>query len=460
MNASICWNKDFAPPKSVQTNWISRVVLITLTSICIVTITLFSLYTYNSRSIVSSLIAKGHQQLIEARKEMRLDLKRVISELLYMRASSAVMQYQFTGNKSFVSHDWLAFMQSSGIYDQIRFIDLDGVEKIRVNYNEGTPEIVPEYLLQDISDRNYFKEARCKNLGEIYISPLDLNTENGAISQPHKPMFRFLTPVGDKHGDIVGYLAFNYLAETSLSRLQTLNVEILNQDGFWLHSKDPRLEWGFMLEHEYSYLEQKREVWDQITQGQMQVGSLREGVVLSSAFHLIPDSGRTWYIIHEITPEMIQWNLRSWKLFFLTGWLALSGLLVWLTYLYITHKLEKEKIQKYELEKVKMAGALASIRTICHEFNQPLTVIMGYTKILTQITDEKSKKRVYVMNIKTSCERLSEVMKNLQNVTWYEEEFYTRNTTIMKTEPGMNTKATQDRKQPPERAEPAPMMNG
>ena len=49
------------------------------------------------------------------------------------------------------------YVQNHRIYDQVRFIDKNGREKIRINWKEGTgAKIVPESGLQNKSDRKYF----------------------------------------------------------------------------------------------------------------------------------------------------------------------------------------------------------------------------------------------------------------------------------------------------------------
>lgn len=37
----------------------------------------------------------------------------------------------------------LSFVERKGVYDQARYLDLSGTERIRVNYNNGKPAIVP-----------------------------------------------------------------------------------------------------------------------------------------------------------------------------------------------------------------------------------------------------------------------------------------------------------------------------
>ena len=66
------------------------------------------------------------------------------------------------------------FSKKSALYDQIRFIDDQGMELIRVNYTQDKLVNIPENDLQNKSNRYYFKEAIKLNLSQIFVSPFDL----------------------------------------------------------------------------------------------------------------------------------------------------------------------------------------------------------------------------------------------------------------------------------------------
>ncbi|EGU38847.1 hypothetical protein VII00023_05937 [Vibrio ichthyoenteri ATCC 700023] len=140
------------------------------------------------------------------------------------------------------------------IYDQIRYLDLDGNEIIRVNFNEGRPNIVAQHNLQNKHHRYYFQEVVGLKCRRIYISPLDLNMEHGQIEMPFKPMIRFSTPVFNEKGEKQGVVIINYLAKYLLDGLQLFNLNsgtnymLVNNDGQFLYNDlKPELEFGFMF---------------------------------------------------------------------------------------------------------------------------------------------------------------------------------------------------------------------
>ncbi|HEY8037777.1 MAG TPA: EAL domain-containing protein [Methylobacter sp.] len=149
--------------------------------------------------------------------------------------------------------DMLSLASTSRLYDQIRWLDETGMERVRVNFNNGNPAIVPVEALQNKRTRYYFPAAFKLERGEVYISPLDLNIEHDRIEIPYKPMLRIATPVFDGHGNKRGIVMLNYFGAELLARLDKATTDIadhimlLNQDGYWLKSPVPSEDWGFMF---------------------------------------------------------------------------------------------------------------------------------------------------------------------------------------------------------------------
>ena len=152
-----------------------------------------------------------------------------------------------------VSHDLWMYAAIKNIYDQIRFIDANGMERIRVNYNNGKPAIVSESRFQNKAHRYYFRDAMNLERGDIYVSPFDLNVEHGQVEQPWKPMIRFATPVFNDHGDKMGITVLNFLGAKLLGKFELKHagspgdVMLLNADGYWMHAPWPEKQWGFMF---------------------------------------------------------------------------------------------------------------------------------------------------------------------------------------------------------------------
>jgi diguanylate cyclase (GGDEF)-like protein len=167
--------------------------------------------------------------------------------------------------------DWPVFSGIKEIHDQIRWLDTNGQERLRVNYNSGNPTAVPEDKLQNKAERYYFTDTIKLEQGEFFISPLDLNIEHGKIEQPRKPMIRIGTPVFDREGEKQGIILLNYLGEKMLQEFARMmgtandRTWLLNREGYWLKGPSPDLEWGFMYDRpELTMAHRYPETWRQI----------------------------------------------------------------------------------------------------------------------------------------------------------------------------------------------------
>ncbi|WP_417347537.1 HD domain-containing phosphohydrolase [Ferrimonas sp.] len=157
------------------------------------------------------------------------------------------------GERNAIEQAFLNMIKTHGIYDQIRILSVDGDELIRVNYLGGNSKVVERNQLQNKAHRYYFKQAMLLPENTIYISPFDLNMEEGEIEKPYKPMIRFASAVYDDRGQPIGVIVINYLGEMLLQRfresMKYLKGEsvLVNGSGFWLSHPDRSREWGFMF---------------------------------------------------------------------------------------------------------------------------------------------------------------------------------------------------------------------
>ena len=138
-------------------------------------------------------------------------------------------------------------------FDQLRLIDLNGFEKVRVDLGKNNKtKICPVGQLQDKSGRYYFQQSVNLKENKIYMSQLDLNVEQGEIEIPHKPMIRFVAPVFGSDGKRLGFFVINYLVQQVFDYFDDMNKHegdqwtLLNEDGYYLGSSDPGKDLGFM----------------------------------------------------------------------------------------------------------------------------------------------------------------------------------------------------------------------
>jgi signal transduction histidine kinase len=200
------------------------------------------------------------------------ELKVSEADLLYLADQTILRKYLSgaPGGKQELQDEYLLFSRRRAVYDQIRYLDADGRERIRVNYNDGRPDAVPETALQNKSDRSYFWRTIRLARGQVFLSPFDLNVEHGKIERPLKPTIRLATPVFD--GERVrGILVLNTLGAGMLGKLAAVSatfpgsVWLLNRDGYYLRGPSPQDEWGFVLGHGRGFATQHPDPWGRMT---------------------------------------------------------------------------------------------------------------------------------------------------------------------------------------------------
>ncbi len=164
---------------------------------------------------------------------------------------------------------FVTFLQAYKHYDQVRYIDQNGLEIIRANDHAGKPDIVAREALQHKGARYYFQQSIRLPRGDIYVSPMDLNRERGEIEQPHKPVIRFGVPVYDAAGELRGVIVINRKGGDLLQAYRQLMKRsdkghgvLLNADGYWLVGPKQEDEWGFALDRpEVSFARRLPQVW-------------------------------------------------------------------------------------------------------------------------------------------------------------------------------------------------------
>jgi hypothetical protein len=112
-------------------------------------------------------------------------------------------------------------------YSQFRLIGVDdgGRELVRVDRSDpnGAVRVVPDAELQRNGDRPYFQETIKLAENEIYVSPIDLNQENGTFQTPYVPTLRVATPIFAPDGKPYGIVVIN------------VDMRPLAQDDFWMN---------------------------------------------------------------------------------------------------------------------------------------------------------------------------------------------------------------------------------
>ena len=183
------------------------------------------------------------------------DLRQAIldSQILANKTDLEELYTNKTHAISTLQADYLSLLEIMQDYDQLRYIDKTGMERIRIDRHSDHPQIVAQSELQNKQDRYYFQQGMQLNQGEVYVSPLDLNIEKGEIQRPFRPMIRIVSPFFSESGEKQGVVVINLSAKQMFDKLLNLteqltgNIMLLNAEGYWLQGVDENKSWGFMF---------------------------------------------------------------------------------------------------------------------------------------------------------------------------------------------------------------------
>lgn len=182
-------------------------------------------------------------------------IEATVSDLLFLANLNEVRPFlrdRSITNQAALEQELVAFSRNREVYNQIRVLSSTGWELLRVDYADGQALAVPSQDLQDKSDRTYFRDlAQCSN-NTIYVSPLDLNVENGVLEVPLNPVMRFALPIGDEDTD-TGYLLLNLAGDVLLNAFADSHPNpgatplLADQNGNLSYGFSAESGWDFML---------------------------------------------------------------------------------------------------------------------------------------------------------------------------------------------------------------------
>jgi PAS domain S-box-containing protein len=91
---------------------------------------------------------------------------------------------------------------------------------------------------------------------------------------------------------------------------------------------------------------------------------------------------------------------------------------------------DKNRAAQDRIRKEKLEGVLETAGAVCHEFNQPLQALSGYTEMLAlQLAGREA--HTFIEKLTTQIERMRDITDHLQGITRYETTEYAGNTKII-----------------------------
>lgn len=207
------------------------------------------------------------REQVSHRLELAYDLltrewSQVASDAYYLssRPSASQMATGDSSGREELAADLRLFAEQMRHYDQLRMLDFEGHETVRINYRNGRARVVADHRLQDKSQRYYFQAAQSLAPGELFVSEFDLNLEHGRIEHPLNPVIRIVAPIVNGANEVTGFLVMNYLGAQLFDELakHTLPGETLlvRGDGHYIRGPKPEDAWGWLLDHDRTFTKQ------------------------------------------------------------------------------------------------------------------------------------------------------------------------------------------------------------
>lgn len=399
-----------------------------------------------------------HLQIDLVQKSLVRDFENTLPDIEVIANERHVQQFVQDFDKDRrqqVEQEFASFARKKRLYRTIRFIDVDGMESVRVDYLDGRAVISPLSALQDMSQKYYYQEGIKLGQSELYISPIDLEMKNDKVTSPGIPIIRFAMCVYDSQQRKKGIIVLNYDANKMLRHFDEMlagsygHISLVNQDGFWIRSPKKEHEWAFMFNHDLSFRRSHPNEWEIIRkQEKGQIGNSDGLFTFTSVYpirliggysenevddqhighHHIDPLSYTWKIISDVPVKVINQKTRQ-HMFGPAGvtWFALAvfGLFTsrYLARNYLERKSLRNQIELHsQVYKSSTDGVIITdTEQRIIDVNQAFLGICGYS--FDEIVGNKPSMFSAGSN---DAELYLEMWRDLQNKGHWEGEIYNR----------------------------------
>lgn len=213
---------------------------------------------------------------------------------------TAFSDEQSAENKQALAKFLATVLTDDTVFQQARFIGLNGHELVRAERTKNGVVVVPDDALQYKGDRHYVKQSLQLSADEIFVSALDLELENGAVAVPFRPIMRFAIGVFNKQGQRQGVFALNMRGQPLLdilagTKINSQSAFLLNNAGHVLFGPDNTKQWGFMFGLPAEFKTRYPVAWNKISEE-------RRG-------HIVTDNG---LFVFETVNPLTYIQLRPW----------------------------------------------------------------------------------------------------------------------------------------------------
>ncbi|MCH7850129.1 MAG: cache domain-containing protein [Nanoarchaeota archaeon] len=290
-------------------------------------------------------------------------------DLIFLSKLSSFKKVAYSTEDSNVNlvdleNDFLAFLKESTAYYQLGYIDGQGNEIVKVEYDRKNYMVITKEHLGNEKDEFYFTEAFNFDYKDFYISRISLNVKDeeienrGTIENPeYVPIVLVATPVFDENKKKMGVVFLSFYADYFLADIRNFQREgeeifLINEGGDYLAHSNREKEFAFIFggdeniykdypeitqEILFDYYERRFETSDLIFSFRYlypTIGGFRVNEFSENTFGRNPEESNFWVLVSVSDKSVIDNTVKELKSKYLY-FLLFSGLIVFIIILLI-----------------------------------------------------------------------------------------------------------------------------
>ncbi|MBN2823865.1 MAG: response regulator [Campylobacterales bacterium] len=387
---------------SLQTKLIIAVTSIAFVALCIV-----GYYGYSQAKPV--YIQKIHESewhdienIADSIKDKVSVMKEDANFIANFYAMQKLLNWQSVGVKEKIEtwdratkDTFVSLIKLKNFYYKLRIIDLDGMEKINVFFDQKFQQatIQTNDKLQNRSKARYFNETKAFKSGEVAVSQMELNMEFGKITYPHVPIVHFSAMIYDNNGHQRGVAVINAYAKNFVDILKTIQKDsaidkkryMIDNKGFYLYHQDSDKLWGEQLGHGENLKSDYPKLYAYIQDNKS--GQLEMHNRLYTFDKIYPNAknlNEYWVVINEVSTEKLFAPMNSFKMVFFAMLIVTLMLLFFVIRLLIHRLLAPLEIVTHQI--VSLSKGEVKFQSIEYSSNDEIKdLILASIKLVASI---------------------------------------------------------------------------